>query len=56
MPRLQGKRPNIAIGSGVAIVLLVAIAILLEFFGVIDWVPNFGRENRSTSEEIHLGS
>jgi len=46
MPRLVGKRSDV--GANVtALLLLAAIAgVLLEYFGVIDVIPSFGREGR----------
>ncbi|MDJ0735154.1 MAG: hypothetical protein QNJ47_13990 [Nostocaceae cyanobacterium] len=56
MPRLVGNKSNVAISTGVAVVLLVVIGLLVEYFGVIDLVPNFGRKTRSAIEEVHLVS
>jgi hypothetical protein len=46
MPRLVGKRSD-AGANVTALLLLAAIAgVLLEYFGVIDVIPRFGREGR----------
>lgn len=54
MPRLVGNRYNVAINTGVIVILLLAITLILEYFGVIDVVPNLGKKTRSAIEEVHL--
>lgn len=59
MPRFIGQRSNTG-SSFTLLIIFVAIAgVLLEYVGVIDIVPGFGREgrgfrlqNQSTSEQI----
>jgi len=50
MPRLVGKQSNT--GSYVALIALVAIAgfIGLEYAGVINVVPGFGKESTSVNQ------
>jgi hypothetical protein len=43
MPRLEGERSNAGAWIVMLILLLVIAFVLLEFFGVINLIPNFGR-------------
>ena len=56
MPRLVGKKSNSALYTGLAILTAGIGAVALEYFGVIDLVPNFGKEtevrSNSTSQPI----
>lgn len=56
MPRLVGKKNNYAAYTGVAVLIAAAGAVALEYFGVIDLVPNFGKNaevrNNSTSQPV----
>ncbi len=56
MPRLVGKKSNSALYTGVAMLVAAAGFVALEYFGVIDLVPNFGKEtevrNTSTSQPV----
>jgi len=55
MPRLSGKNFYTATKGIVSItIVLVAIALVLELLGVIDLIPQVGRESKSVREEIHL--
>ena len=51
MPRLVGKKNNSALYTALAMLIAGAGAVALEYFGVIDLVPNFGKdaEVKSTS-------
>lgn len=49
MPRLVGKKDNSALYAGLAILIAAAGTIALEYFGVIDLVPNFGKETEVKS-------
>jgi hypothetical protein len=49
MPRLVGKKSNSALYTGLAILIAGAGAVALEYFGVIDLVPNFGKETEVRS-------
>ena len=44
MPRLEGQRSNSALYIVLAIVALVIIVVLLDYFGIggINLIPNFG--------------
>ncbi|RCJ29452.1 hypothetical protein A6770_22245 [Nostoc minutum NIES-26] len=46
MPRLVGQRSNTGANITVLIMLLAIFGVFLEYFGVIDIVPGFGREGR----------
>ncbi len=46
MPRLIGKRSNNGANITVLIILVAIFGVLLEYFGMIDIVPGFGREGR----------
>lgn len=46
MPRLIGKCSNTGTNITVLIVLVAIFGVLLEYFGMIDIVPHFGREGR----------
>lgn len=56
MPRLVGKKDNSALYAGLAILIAAAGAVALEYFGVIDLVPNFGKDTQvrsnSTSQPV----
>ena len=43
MPRLQGKPSNAPAMLVTGILLLAAAFVVLEYFGVINVLPNFGR-------------
>jgi hypothetical protein len=55
MPRLIGKSSKAPLYVGTALVVAVAGAIALEYSGVIDIIPNFGKDqkvvNRSHQSE-----
>jgi hypothetical protein len=42
MPRLEGERSNAGTWIVLLLVVLVIAFVLLEYFGVIDLIPNFG--------------
>ncbi|MBD2512097.1 hypothetical protein H6G91_33545 [Nostoc muscorum FACHB-395] len=46
MPRLVGQRSNTGANITVFIILIAIFGVLLEYFGMIDIVPGFGREGR----------
>jgi hypothetical protein len=56
MPRLVGKKNNSALYAGVGLLIAVIGAVALEYFGVIDFMPNFGKEievkSTSTSQPV----
>ena len=56
MPRLVGKKNNSALYAGVGLLIAVTGAVALEYFGVIDLIPNFGKETEvkstSTSQTV----
>ncbi len=56
MPRLVGKKNNSALYTGLAMLIAATGAVALEYFGVIDLVPNFGKDaevrSNSTSQPV----
>jgi len=44
MPRLVGKKSNPALYIGLGLVIAAAGAVGLEYYGVVNYVPNFGKE------------
>ncbi|NEU82345.1 hypothetical protein [Nostoc sp. UIC 10630] len=46
MPRLVGQRSNTGANITILIILIAIFGVLLEYFGMIDIVPGFGREGR----------
>ncbi|PZO38452.1 MAG: hypothetical protein DCF19_16135 [Pseudanabaena frigida] len=51
MPRLVGKKNNSVLYTGLAMLIAAVGVVALEYFGVIDFIPNFGKETevKSTS-------
>lgn len=47
MPRLVGKKNNSALYTGVAMLIATIGDVALEYFGVVDLVPNFGEATLS---------
>jgi hypothetical protein len=47
MPRLVGKKINTALYTGIGLLIVVMGAIALEYFGVVDYIPNFGKETKT---------
>lgn len=45
MPRLVGKKSNVAVYTGLGLLIAAIAAIGLEYFGVINVVPGFGKES-----------
>lgn len=58
MPRLVGKKSDFALYAGLGFLIAAIAAVSLEYFGVIDYIPNFGKEsktnNNSTSQPVRL--
>jgi hypothetical protein len=46
MPRLIGKTSKAPLYIGTVAVVAIAGVLALEYYGVIDIIPNFGRENK----------
>ena len=46
MPRLIGKKSSPALYAGFAFLIALVGAIALEYFGVINYIPNFGKETK----------
>ncbi|PZU95790.1 MAG: hypothetical protein DCE90_11575 [Pseudanabaena sp.] len=49
MPRLVGKKGNSALYTGLAMFIAAAGVVALEYFGVIDLAPDFGKETEVRS-------
>jgi len=51
MSRLVGKKSNSVLYTGLAMLIAAAGIVALEYFGVIDFAPDFGKdaEVKSTS-------
>ncbi len=55
MPRLVGKKNNSALYGGLGFLIAVVGAVALEYFGVIDLIPNFGKDTEvktTTSQPV----
>jgi hypothetical protein len=50
MPRLLGKASKAPLYFGTAVVVAIVGAIALEYYGVIDIAPNFGRDINETGQ------
>ena len=48
MPRLVGKKSNPALYAGLGLLAAAVGAVALDYFGVIDFIPNFGRETNTS--------
>jgi hypothetical protein len=58
MPRLVGKKNNSALNyGGLGFLIAVVGAVALEYFGVIDLIPNFGKETevKTTTSSFEKG-
>jgi hypothetical protein len=49
MPRLVGKKPNPALYAGLGLLVVAVGAIALEYFGVVNYIPGFGKETPANS-------
>ncbi|MBD2178623.1 hypothetical protein H6F42_17025 [Pseudanabaena sp. FACHB-1998] len=49
MPRLVGKKSNSLLYTGLAVLIAGGGVVALEYFGVIDFIPNFGKETEVRS-------
>jgi len=58
MPRLVGKKNNSALYTGLAMLIAAVGIIALEYFGVIDFIPDFGKEtdvkSNATSQPVKI--
>lgn len=45
MPRLVGKKTNSSLYVGLILLIAALGAVALEYFGVVNYIPNFGRES-----------
>ncbi|GBO54177.1 hypothetical protein APA_2125 [Pseudanabaena sp. lw0831] len=53
MPRLVGKKNNSALYTGLAMLIAAAGVVALEYFGVIDFAPNFGKDAEVKSDSTN---
>lgn len=53
MPRLVGKKSNSGLYVGLVLVIAAIGAVALEYFGVVNYVPNFGREISNQPAQIN---
>ncbi|WP_392530829.1 hypothetical protein [Nostoc sp. C117] len=53
MPRLVGQRSNTGANITVLIMLIAIFGVFLEYFGLIDIIPGFGREGRFFQLKVH---
>ncbi len=53
MPRLVGKKSNPALYAGLGLLTVAIVAVALEYFGVIDYIPNFGKETKPANTSIN---
>lgn len=53
MPRLVGKQSNNSGYIGLVLILAIATAVSLEYLGVINVIPSFGRDTW-TDESFNL--
>jgi hypothetical protein len=54
MPRLVGKKTNPALYAGLGLLVVAIGAIALEYFGVVNYIPGFGKEpsvNRASTNQ-----
>jgi|GEM_PF-580449 len=49
MPRLIGKQSNNGWYAGIFLLSAIAAAVFLEYFGMINVVPGFGKERKPFS-------
>jgi hypothetical protein len=49
MPRLVGKKTNPALYAGLGLLVVAIGAIALEYFGVVNYIPSFGKETPANS-------
>ena len=59
MPRLVGKKFNPTLSVLVGLLIAIAGAVTLEYFGVINFIPGFGKDpttdNTSTNHPTQNG-
>lgn len=53
MPRLVGKKTNFSLYVGLILFVAALGAVALEYFGVVNYIPNFGRENTNQPARIN---
>lgn len=52
MPRLVGKKSNSALYVGLILVATATGLVAMEYFGVVDYIPNFGKPSELNSNSI----
>lgn len=54
MPRLIGKKINLALYASLGFLFVVISAIALEYFGIVNYIPNFGKETKTeNTSNVH---
>jgi hypothetical protein len=54
MPRLLGKPSKAPLYIGTTLVIAIIAAFALEYFGIVDVVPNFGKDRKMMSQSKAL--
>jgi hypothetical protein len=49
MPRLVGKKINVALYAGLGFFIAAVGAIALDYFGAVNFIPNFGKDANSNN-------
>jgi hypothetical protein len=50
MPRLLGKTSKAPLYIGTVAIVAIVGVLALEYYGVIDIIPNFGRDNKEMGQ------
>jgi hypothetical protein len=53
MPRLVGKKNDFVLYASLGFLFAAIAAVSLEYFGVIDYIPNFGKESKVNSSSTN---
>lgn len=56
MPRLVGKKNNSVLYTGLAMLVAAIGFVAIDYFGLIDFIPDFGKESevKSTSQSVRI--
>jgi hypothetical protein len=54
MPRLVGKSSKTPLYLGTAVLIAIAGGVALEYLGVIDLVPNFGKDRQMLEQSERM--
>jgi hypothetical protein len=50
MPRLLGKPSKAPLYIGTTLAIAIVAAVALEYFGIVDVVPNFGKDQKAMGQ------